>query len=173
MLTIESVSPEQTTAHLTELIELLRDGVDSGASISFLPPLSDEAARVYWHKVIADIAAGERLLLVAHDGGGIAGSVQLALATQPNALHRAEIQKLMVHTHFRRQGIGRRLMSAAEDAARYMKRTLLVLDTRRGDTAESLYEKLGYVRAGIIPEYALSANGMLDDTVIFYRTLTD
>src|ERR1700693_1555032 len=48
-----------------------------------------------------------------------------------------------------------------QDAARQAARTLLVLDTRRGDTAEQLYLKLGYVAAGIIPRYARSADGRL------------
>lgn len=172
MAIIERLSAEQASKLIGELTELLRDSVESGASISYLPPLTSETAMGYWQKVITDIAAGERLLLAARSGGSVAGSVQLALAAQPNALHRAEVQKLMVHTRCRRQGIGHMLMSIVEAAAREMNRTLLVLDTRRGDTAESLYEKLGYIRAGVIPQYALSANGTLDDTVILYRQLT-
>jgi ribosomal protein S18 acetylase RimI-like enzyme len=171
LVTVEQLSPEQVSLQVGDLIGLLQDGVESGASISFLPPLSDVSASLYWRRVAADILAGERLLITARVDGSLAGSVQLALALQPNAPHRAEVQKLMVHTRFRRQGIGQLLVSAAENAARQMNRTLLVLDTRRGDAAESLYEKLGYIRAGVIPQYALSANGTLDDTVIFYRTL--
>ena len=45
------------------------------------------------------------------------------------------------------------------------------LDTRRGNVSEQLYLKQGYTRAGIIPRYAQSAHGTLDDTVIFYRML--
>lgn len=93
----------------------------------------------------------------------------LALASQQNGQHRAEVQKLMVHTRARRHGIGQALMAAIEAEAWTAGRTLLVLDTRRGDAAEVLYLKLGYVRAGIIPQYAQSANGNLDDTVVFYR----
>jgi GNAT superfamily N-acetyltransferase len=77
----------------------------------------------------------------------------------------------MVHTRARRQGIGQALMTAVDDIARAAGRTLLVLDTRRGDVSEQLYLKQGYTRAGIIPRYAQSANGALDDTAIFYRML--
>jgi acetyltransferase len=98
--------------------------------------------------------------------------VQLALATQQNATHRAEVQKVMVHTRHRRQGIGQALMAAVEESAGAAGRTLLVLDTRRGDISESLYLKVGYKRAGVIPGYARSASGMLDDTVIYYRLLS-
>ena len=77
----------------------------------------------------------------------------------------------MVHRGARRRGIGRALMLALEAAARRAGRTLLVLDTRVGDSAELLYLGLGYARAGVIPHYALSAAGTLDATVYMYREL--
>ena len=171
MVTIECVTAEQAQASLTELIQLLQEAVNSGASVGFLPPLSDDMAWVYWQSTIDAVAHSTCLLLVAHQDGHIVGTVQLALATQPNAQHRAEVQKLMVHTRARRQGIGQALMTAVDETARAAGRTLLVLDTRRGDVSEQLYLKQGYTRAGIIPRYAQSANGALDDTVIFYRML--
>ena len=79
--------------------------------------------------------------------------------------------KLMVHRQARRRGIGRALMLAVEDAARSVGRSLLVLDTRCGDTAEQLYVSMGYQRAGVIPHYALNSSGTLDDTAIFYREI--
>jgi ribosomal protein S18 acetylase RimI-like enzyme len=171
MVTIERVTGEQAHAILTELIQLLQDVVDSGASVGFLPPLFADVARGYWQKTIDDVAHGTCLLLVARQDAHVVGSVQLALATQPNALHRAEVQKLMVHTRVRRQGLGQALMTAVDEVARAAGRSLLVLDTRRGDVSEQLYLKQGYIRAGLIPRYAQSANGALDDTVIFYRWL--
>ena len=77
----------------------------------------------------------------------------------------------MVHTRARGQGTGRRLMEAIEAAARAAGRTLLVLDTRQGDVAERLYARHGYIHAGVIPNYARSAEGTLDATVFFYRLL--
>ena len=89
----------------------------------------------------------------------------------PNAKHRAEVMKLMVHRRARGQGIGRALMLGLEEEARRVGRTLLVLDTRAGDAAERLYARLGYTRVGVIPRYARSASGSLDDTVYFYREI--
>nr|WP_198925166.1 GNAT family N-acetyltransferase [Dictyobacter vulcani] len=117
------------------------------------------------------VAQGTCVLLVACDAGQIVGSVQLSLATKPNAKHRAEVQKLFVLSSQRRRGVGRALMHAVEQVARDGERTLLVLDTREGDSAERLYRTLGYCEVGIIPAYARSANGTLDSTIIFYKTL--
>ena len=115
------------------------------------------------------LQAGGRELFAAYDGNHIVGSVQLDLATMPNGLHRAEVMKLFVHRRARRRGIGRALMAAVEDFARSQHRYLLVLDTRAGDLAEKLYESMGYVRAGTIPNFARNATGALDATVIMYK----
>ncbi len=168
---IERVSPEEEPAVLPHLIHLLQDTVASGASIGFLPPLSTEDAQQYWNTVFEEVRNRSCVLLVAREAGQIVGSVQLALAMKPNARHRAEVQKLFVLSSQRRRGIGRALMQAVEQVARDEQRTLLVLDTRQGDSAEQLYRTLGYCEVGVIPEYARSALGTLDGTVIFYKTI--
>ncbi|NWG21262.1 MAG: GNAT family N-acetyltransferase [Chloroflexi bacterium] len=156
---------------LDELVVLLRDAVDSGASIGFLPPLDAETARAYWEEICDDIAEHLRVLLVAREGNAIVGTVQLELARKLNARHRAEVQKLIVLTAARRRGIGRALLAAVEDEARREGRTLLVLDTREGDVAGQLYQAHGYAVAGRIPEYARAGDGVLYPTVIYYRLL--
>jgi acetyltransferase len=168
---IEQLTFEQATAELSELIDLLKDSVAGGASIGFLPPLENDQARNYWEGVTEDLARGALVLLVARQAGTVVGTVQLTLAQRPNARHRAEVQKLLVHTRARRQGIGLALLDAADGAARLARRTLLVLDTRAGDPSEQLYLKHGYTRAGTIPQYARSANGELHATTIFYKLL--
>jgi acetyltransferase len=113
-----------------------------------------------------------RIILAAVHDGTIIGSVQLELASMPNALHRAEVQKLLVLCSWRRQGIGLALMTAIEQAARLAGRALLVLDTRLGDAAEQLYTHMGYTRVGVMPRFALSSSRTLDATVVFYRELS-
>jgi ribosomal protein S18 acetylase RimI-like enzyme len=171
MHTIERLTGVQAAGAVEELIDLLGDAVDDGASLGFLTPLTDGEARHYWEEVVAGVGDGSRVLLVRRDGGRVVGSVQLALARQKNGSHRAEVQKLMVHRSARRRGLGRTLMEAVEAEARRAGRTLLVLDTRRGDPSERLYLSRGYTPAGIIPRYARSSNGSLHDTVLFYRIL--
>jgi acetyltransferase len=168
---IGPISERQAKALIPQLIALLQDAVDSGASVGFLPPLATEVAEDYWAGVLNDIAQGSRILLVASEAEEIVGAAQLELATRQNALHRAEVQKLFVHRRFRNRGIGGSLMTAVENAAREAGRALLALDTQRGSAAEQLYAKCGYTRAGIIPQFAQGADGMLHDTVVFYRLL--
>jgi acetyltransferase len=171
MYHIETILPEQGQVILPELITLLQDAVASGASIGFLPPLSEEEAQEYWIAVLEDIAQQRRVLLIARHSEQVVGAVQLEFAAKPNALHRAEVQKLFVLQRERKHGIGRLLMEAIDPIARELGRTLLVLDTRLGDNAERLYRKLNYREVGIIPSYAQNAAGMLEATIIFYKLL--
>lgn len=170
MCEIRTLSAQQLDEYLDSLIALLQDTVESGASVGFVPPVPESDARAYWAGVRNAVAAGSRIVVAAVEDG-VLGSVQLDLAGMPNARHRAEVMKLMVHRAARRRGIGKALMLALEDAARRANRRLLVLDTRPGDPAEQLYLALGYARAGVIPHYALSARGTLDPTVYMYREL--
>lgn len=169
---IESLTADAVRREREALIALLRDVVDDGASVGFLPPLSETEAAQYWDGVVDAIAGGGRLLWVARGPGqGVAGAVQLDLESRANGDHRAELMKLMVHTRARRRGIGRALMLAAEAEARRRGRTTLFLDTRRGDPSEVLYRSLGWEFAGSIPRYARSASGALDANAIYYRLL--
>ena len=168
---IRALTADEAREMVEPLIELLRDAVDSGASVGFLPPLEEAEARDYWQGVFAAMTERRRRLLAASENGSIHGAVQLDLEPRPNGSHRAEVMKLFVHRRERRRGIGRALMQAVEDAARESGRSLLVLDTKRGDAAEQLYLSLGYTIAGVIPRYARDASGTLHDTVLFYREL--
>ena len=154
---------------LEQLAELLIDCVE-GASVSFMLPLTRERALRFWQGVADDVVSGARALLVAEDGGGICGTVQLVLQQTDNQPHRADLAKMLVHRRARRRGLGTALMRAAESTARDCGKTLLVLDTA-ADDAERLYEREGWVRLGSIPGYALLPQGGLCATTFYYREL--
>lgn len=168
---VEPLGAEQAEDALEELVKLLQDGVNSGASLGFWPPLRADDAISYWLKIIKEIAEEKRLLLVARQDEQIIGTVQLEFATKTNAQHRAEIQKLIVHRRYRGQGLGQLLLNAVEEAAREAGRTLLILDTRTGDSAERLYRRHGYIEIGSIPGHTCNETGTFEDTVFFYRQL--
>jgi ribosomal protein S18 acetylase RimI-like enzyme len=170
---VERVTGREARALRPGLVELLRDAVGHGASVGFLDPLADDEAAAYWDGVFAEVDGGGRLLLVVREADQVLGSVQLAIPDQPNAGHRISVEKLLVHTTVRRRGLGTELLRAAEDAAARMGRYLLVLDTRAGDPAGRLYERLGYIRSGVVPGYALSPRGRPESAAFYYRDLRD
>ena len=173
-MVVEELDAARAERELPALVGLLKDAVDSGASVGFLPPLAQAEGEGYWRGVVEAAREGSCILLGARaSDGALVGTAQLLLAMRPNGSHRAEVAKVIVHTRARRRGIGRALMLAIEARARGLGRTTLVLDTRRGDPSEGLYTSVGYSLAGVIPRYARSANGALDPSAFYYRVLTE
>jgi GNAT superfamily N-acetyltransferase len=153
------------------LADLLIACVAGGAGVSFMHPLAPAKAQKFWRQVAADVAVGERALLVAEDESGIVGTVQLVLDQPDNQPHRADVTKMLVHPRARRQGLGAEILRALEQTARQCGKTVLVLDTVTGSDAERLYARLGWVRVGTIPDYALLPRGGLAGTTVFYKAL--
>lgn len=156
---------------LRGLAEVLVDCVEGGASVSFMLPITRERALAFWRGVAEGVARGERALLVTEDDQGVCGTVQLALNLPENQPHRADLCKMLVHRRARRRGLGAALMRAAEAEARRLGRTLLVLDAVTGGDAERLYTRLGWVKVGVIPNYALMPDGGPCATTYFFRDL--
>ncbi|MDX6382930.1 MAG: hypothetical protein QOK48_503 [Blastocatellia bacterium] len=168
---IREIGSAEFEKHLPALAALLIDAVEDGASVGFLPPLSDSEALAFWSGVHVAIRSGGRVLVAAFVNDELVGSVQIQWADMPNSAHRAEVMKLLVLRRARRRGIARALMIRIQECALKNGRSLLVVDTRVGGSAEKLCEQLGYVKVGVIPRYVRSANGNLDGTLILYRWL--
>lgn len=157
---------------IDRLASVLIDCVEGGASVSFMHPLSRGRAVAFWRRVAEGVAAGERAILVAEDAKGLCGTVQLIFDLPENQPHRADLAKMLVHRRARRQGLGAALLRAAEATARECGRTLLVLDSVTGGNGARLYERMGWVPVGAIPDYALMPRGGLCSTTVFYRKLS-
>jgi len=158
-------------AEVEGLAALLIDCVEGGASVSFMHPLTQERAVAFWRRVGQGVAAGERALLVAEDERGLCGTVQLIFDLPENQPHRADLVKMLVHRRARRRGLGTALMRAAEAAALESGKTLLVLDAVTGGDGARLYERLGWMRVGDVPNYALFPQGGFCSTTFYYREL--
>jgi ribosomal protein S18 acetylase RimI-like enzyme len=168
---VRSLDMDAFAERLPDLANLLVDAVNSGASLGFWAPLSQADAILYWREVLQGLVEGNVVLLSVEEDGRVVGSVQLVLSDRQNGSHRAEVRKLMVHTDFRGRGLGRALLASAHVEARYRGRHLLILDTRSGDAAETLYESMGYRRAGVIPGYTVERDGSTRDTTFFFHVL--
>ena len=162
---------EVQEAQIEQLADVLMDCVEGGASVSFMKPFTRERALAFWQRIADDVADGKRALLIAEDAHGICGTVQLILDQPENQPHRADLAKMLVHRRARRQGLGEQLMRVAEDAARVAGKTLLVLDAVTGGDAARLYERLGWMRVGVVPNFALYPDGGFCSTTYYYRRL--
>lgn len=169
MITIRMLDEQQAFAALPDLCEVLADCVEGGASVGFMSPFTPEDGELYWRGVAAAVGQREVLLFVAEVDGRVSGTVQIGFALKPNQPHRADLMKLLVHRRARGLGLSKLLMQAAEAEAAKHGRSLLVLDTATGELAEQIYEKLGWTRSGVIPDYALFPDGRYCDTTFFWK----
>ncbi|MGW2570705.1 N-acetyltransferase family protein [Streptomyces sp. NPDC001537] len=168
---VHRLDRDELHARVDALADLLVDTVHGGASIGFLAPLDRADALAWWKERAAAVAAGQLAVWAAHDGERVVGTASLAFPDKPNSRHRAELVKLMVHRDARGQGLGRTLLTTAEDAAAAAGITLLHLDTETDSLAEHLYRAAGWTRIGAIPDYAAAPDGVLRPTSIYFKKL--
>ena len=171
-LVVRRLDSSEAEQHLDALAGVLLDCVLGGASVNYMAPFTLELARNAFSGFVADVPSGARILLAAFMDDTLVGTVQLVPAPQPNQPHRAEVAKLLVHRSVRGRGVAQRLMEQVEEEARASRKTLLVLDTVTGGVAERLYARLGWIRLGVIPNYALYPDGRFCDTTVFYKELS-
>ncbi|WP_120497234.1 GNAT family N-acetyltransferase [Kiloniella sp. EL199] len=171
---IRCLDIEEFDQNVEALASLLHACVLDGASVGFVVPFSLEESLDFWRgKVRPLIVNGEVVLMVCMLDEQIVGTVQLCLATMPNQIHRADVSKLLVSPLFRKRGIAKALMFELERQAGKYQRNLITLDTRTGDKAEPLYHKLGYEKAGVIPNFCQDTHDpdCLDSTTYMYKIL--
>ena len=168
---LEIVPLRSSPQVIAALAELLVETVASGASVSFMHPLRLEVATAFWTNALAAADAGGRVVLGAMEQGELIGTVTLLLDAPENQPHRGEIAKMMIRLNRRGRGIGRALMIEAERIARERGRTLLTLDSATEDGAGEFYERLGFTKAGIIPNYALKPYGGFCGTIIYWKRM--
>jgi GNAT superfamily N-acetyltransferase len=171
VIEIRRLNAAEGRQYIGALAQVLLDCVQGGASVSFMASLSKPEAESFFERVVEGVERGDRILLAAFLDSDLLGTVQILTATPPNQPHRADIAKLLVRRSARGQGVATRLMEQVEEASRLAGKTLLVLDTVTGGDAERLYMRMGWTRAGIIPNYALFPDGRFCDTTVFWKEL--
>lgn len=168
MIDIRILKEGEAHHRIDELAAILHDCVIKGASVNFMNPFSMAEARDFFTTTAEAVARNELVLFAALDNDRAVGTCQLVPAKKPNQPHRADLAKLLVHSNHRNKGIGALLLAAADQEVKRRGLKLVTLDTAL-DTAERLYERAGYIRAGVIPNFALWPDGGYCDTVYFYK----
>ena len=171
MSDIRRLQYEEARRRVSELAAVLVDCVAGGASVNFMAGYAQAEAEGFFSRVAEGVGAGGRALFAAFVDGKLVGTAQLVTDVPPNQLHRADVAKMLVHRSARGLGLGKALLAACETEARAQGKTLLTLDTMTDSAAEKMYSAAGYVKAGIIPDYAAFPDGSLGPTTFFYKAI--
>ncbi|KAJ4467595.1 acyl-CoA N-acyltransferase [Lentinula lateritia] len=185
-------SSEAYRAIVPQLATLLKSCIDANITMNFIQPFSIEDASAFWLSAEENVVQKKQFVIIAQESSEdeaddndsrheqhvqrgppvILGCVILYLAQLPNAKHRAEVGKLIVGREHRKRGIGKMLVDRMEDEARKHGRKILVLDTETGSGAELFYERVGYSKAGVIPDATLAPDGkQYTSYTYFYKRL--
>jgi GNAT superfamily N-acetyltransferase len=162
----------EATGLAGELARLHRDALDAGMALGMVEPVDSRALEASYRELIFGLDARERIVVVAETSEGIVGMAHLAISQAGNARHRAEVQRVAVAGTSRGAGVGRRLMAAVEEAARGEGLTLLWLTTHDETEACAFYERIGYTKLGVMPDYSRRPDGTLCPGAFFFRLVT-
>ena len=101
-----------------------------------------------------NLLPGDDRLFLALDGEFLIGYAHLRVARDLASEDTVELLDILVATELRRQGVGRRLMTAAETWASQTERAKLVLrsDVVRSE-ALAFFSSLGYMQSGTSQEF--------------------
>ncbi|WP_042223453.1 GNAT family N-acetyltransferase [Oceanobacillus manasiensis] len=164
---MQIVEVKDIATYQEELATLFQKVVAEGAALNYLHPMQYNIAINYWKDVVSEQV---RLFICLLDGK-VVGTIQLHLADKENGQHRAEMAKLMTDPDTRRKGVARKLLQHAEQAAKQEKRSLILLDTAKGSSANILYQSEGYILFGQVPAYSQDAFGNYKDNNFYYKEI--
>jgi len=153
-LVVERLS-EFTDDDLHALCEATDAAIIDGGGFGWLQPPGRRQLETYFRGVLL---VPERELFVARLDGVIVGSVHLVRPPRNNEAQAfaAQLMHSFIAPYARGHGLARKLTIEVEERARDLGYHVLNLDVRESQGAAiRLYERLGYTRWGIHPEYAL------------------
>lgn len=171
MIEILRLNSNRIRQRINELALILHDCVGNGASVGFMNPFDLREASKFYEDTATRCETGELVFFAAIFEGKAVGTVQLVPSQKPNQPHRADLVKMLVHSKYRRLGIGKKLLESVDFEAKQRGITLITLDTAAGSDAERLYIRAGYQKAGTIPDYALWPDGGYCDTTYYYKRI--
>ncbi|KJZ77122.1 hypothetical protein HIM_03443 [Hirsutella minnesotensis 3608] len=161
---------------LTELLLHCVNDDPAVSSIGFLAPLADHVATNYWRGLLSSAKShdADTTVLVATVRGSdnVVATAQIVRMLKETHSHRGEVRKLLVHPAHRRGGLGRLMMTAAEEHARVnLGLEMLVLDTATQTPAREFYLKTTWTEWGRCPDYAKYADGAKGECSFFVKML--
>ena len=133
-------------------------------------PVTREEEEKVLSEMLEKIEKGDQVWIVVEINGRHSGSGEVRRNHMRRQKHVADLG-ISLRKEYRGEGIGTELMNLLIDEARRMGLTLVTLGCFENNSAAChLYEKMGFARAGVIPN-AIKWKGGFVGEVKFYRSL--
>ena len=164
-------SPDQVDDDLRPaLIACWRDVSNAGGAVGFpfLPVTDDDVAPVV-DELVAGLHPTLCRLLVAEDGGSLAGWLVLHGNAHALRAHRGRVARVQTALTHRGAGVGAVLMTEVARSARDdLGLAQLHLEVRGGTGTEAFYARFGWHEAGRYPRaLRLSADDLRDEILMY------
>ena len=157
---------EYTEKDLPEMIEIWNEVVEDGIAFPQVENLTEDEATVFFAEQ-SFTGVAENL-----DSGEVLGLYVL----HPNNVGRCghiSNTSYAVKSSVRGCKIGEKLVAHSIETGRKLGFSLMQFNAvvKTNYSAIHIYEKLGFVRLGVIPNGFLMKDGTFEDIILFYRTL--
>lgn len=148
-----SPAPAGQDAVLGAVAALLVEAAGRGEALGIPQDATEPEYRAFLTELLAEVARGDAGLAVAVRGDGeVIGTAQWRRSPYRTRRVLAELDRVAVVRHARGGGIGRALVEAIVADAQKCGVELLSLEARGNNHgAVALYERLGFRRAGLLP----------------------
>lgn len=157
------VKPSDLDAMLTYANELIVE--DTFVELSGTP-LTREAEAEVLKKILEQMEKAEKVHIVVEVNGAYAGNAEVRRGKR-RKYHVGELG-ISLAKQYRDEGIGTELFKTLIAEARQLGLRLLTLNCFEGnDRALHVYKKLGFVRAGIIPNAIKYKEGYVGELIMY------
>ena len=166
------VDPPVTTALVDELTELWAKVTNSGGSVGFVSPVTEEEVRPHTVAILARVIDGSDALVALTKGEHIVAWCVLAANDSPPRQGWRHVRHVQVDPDRQGEGLGGHLLQAVEAVARgVLGLEALSLKVRTGTGAEEFYCRHGFVEVGRLPRAVKVAADDYRDDIIMWRRL--
>lgn len=153
------------------LIELLKLSQADDAILGFDAGFDEQKASRYLSSLERDIASQVLQILVGVKNGTVVVCCFFKKSHQQTTRHICDLQKGMIHPHYRSQGLLEQTLAAIAQSCMAQGVELLTLDVRGGSKAHRIWNKCGFETYGILNDYSRYQGQSFDGHFMKQRTV--
>jgi len=166
-------NPDLSRDLVDGIVGLWMTVTEAGGAVGFVAPVTEPQVRAVAETMLAGVRAGGSDVVVARRDDDVVGLAFLQVGPRELSAHVGVVRKLMRHPGLGGAGVGARVLTAVEDAARDRDLGLLTLTVRGGTGRQAYYAARGYQVDAHLPARLRVAGGRLVEEIVMSKALTD